>query len=132
MTAKQLVHTKRLCAKMIRELTVYYDRGSMNYWDNSAKPKGIYMASGVYGHVEGTQLKTWTTEQKGDGYMLIVPLKNYSAKQLRLVTERTAEHAERIHTLLENGGNIDTIKALLRGKNETADGAARDLSAEVK
>ncbi len=111
-----LVHTKRLSETNIRELSVYYDKGGMNYWDYSQKPKGIYFSTGLYEQVPGSGIKSWKTGQKGDGYILITPLKRYSRKALRLVRERVEEHADQIHAMFDHGGDVGNLKALLRGE----------------
>ena len=116
MTASRTVHTKRLNETYKRELQVYYDKGGVNYWDYSQKPKGIYFASTVYEQAEGATSRTWTTGQKGDGYILVVPLERYSAKQLRLVRERVEEHADQIHTLFNTGNHLEQLKQILAGE----------------
>lgn len=116
MPQSTLVHTKRLTETRIRELSVYYDKGGMNYWTHSQKPKGIYFSTGLYEQVPGSGIKSWKTGQKGDGYILITPLERYSRKALRLVRERVEEHADQIHAMFDHGGDVENLKALLRGK----------------
>lgn len=117
MTQPTLVHTKRLTETNIRELSVYYDKGGINYWDYSQKPKGIYFSTGLYEQVPGSGIKSWKTGQPGDGYILITPLERYSRKALRLVRERVEEHADQIHAMFDHGGNVTDLKALLRGED---------------
>lgn len=115
MAKKTTVDTKRLSETHIRELSVYYEKGGMNYWDYSQKPKGIYFSSMVYKQAEGDNFRSWTRGQQGDGYLLVTPLNNYSSKQLRLVVERVEEQAERIHELLSTEGNRDELLRVLQG-----------------
>jgi len=116
MPLPNLVHTKRLTKTNIRELSVYYDKGGLNYWNHSQKPKGIYFSTGLYEQVPGSGIKSWKTGQKGDGYILVTPLERYSRKALRLVRERVEKHADQIHTMFEQGGDVENLKALLRGE----------------
>lgn len=111
-----LVHTKRLTETNIRELSVYYDKGGVNYWNYDQKPKGIYFSTGLYEQVPGSGIKSWKTGQPGDGYILVTPLERYSRKALRLVRERVEEHADQIHAMFDHGGNVENLKALLRGE----------------
>ena len=112
------VHMKRLDALRCRELQVYYDAGGHNYWNGAPKPKGIYFASHCFEEAEGSGTRRWTSGQKGDGYLLVVPLERYSAKQLRLVRERVEQNAETIHGFLERGDRLVALAALLRGTME--------------
>jgi hypothetical protein len=41
MALARLVHTKRMSPTHIRELSVYYDKGGMNSFDYSQKPKDV-------------------------------------------------------------------------------------------
>lgn len=130
-----LVHTKRLTKTNIRELSVYYEKGGTNYWDYSQKPKGIYFSTGLYEQVPGSGIKSWKTGQPGDGYILVTPLERYSRKALRLVRERVEEHADQIHAMFDHGGNVENLKALLRGEDfepvAIAGGQAADEQAEA-
>ncbi|MEO1139397.1 MAG: hypothetical protein AAFW87_08065 [Pseudomonadota bacterium] len=130
-----LVHTKRLTKTNIRELSVYYEKGGTNYWDYSQKPKGIYFSPGLYEQVPGSGIKSWKTGQPGDGYILVTPLERYSRKALRLVRERVEEHADQIHAMFDHGGNVENLKALLRGEDfepvAIAGGQAADEQAEA-
>jgi len=116
MPLPKLVHTKRLTETNIRELSVYYDKGGMNYWDYSQKPKGIYFSTGLYEQVPGSGIKSWKTGQPGDGYILVTPLERYSKRALRLVHERVTEHADQIHAMFDLGGDVENLKRLLRGE----------------
>ena len=112
------VHMKRLDALRCRELQVYYDAGGHNYWNGAPKPKGIYFASHCFEEAEGSGTRRWKSGQKGDGYLLVVPLERYSAKQLRLVRARVEQNAETIHGFLERGDRLVALAALLRGTME--------------
>ena len=112
------VHMKRLDDKRCRELQVYYDAGGQNYWNGSTKRKGIYFASHCFEQAKGSRTQSWSTGQKGDGYILVVPLERYSAKQLRLVYARVAENAEMIHGFLDRGDRLEALIAILRGSME--------------
>jgi hypothetical protein len=124
MASKTHVHTERLSDTYIRELSVAYDKGGINYWDYSQQPKGIYFRSSLYEQPEGSIWKTWTTGQKGDGYILVVPLDRYRPKALREVTERVLANADRIHALLDaaDAHALTELKTILTGA--TASGAA--------
>ena len=77
MAAERLVHKKRISSTHIRELDVYYDKGGMNYWDYSQKPKGIFFASTVFEQEEGSAWKTLKigigSKTPGVGYVLRGP-----------------------------------------------------------
>ena len=65
MASDRLVHTKRISPREIRELDVYYDKGGINYFDYSTKPKGIFFSSTVYKQEEGS---IWKTLKVGLGW----------------------------------------------------------------
>ena len=121
MASEKLVHTKRLSPTHIRELGVYYDKGGMNYWDYSTKPKGIFFDSTVYEQEEGSAWKTLKVDvaakTPGVGYILVVPLTNYRPKALREVRERVEAQAEAIHALCDVGdaAALERLKAILTG-----------------
>jgi hypothetical protein len=115
MAISRTIDTRHLGENRYRDLQVYYDKGGMSYWDYSKKPKGIYFASHLYSRSGGTV--SWSTQQQGDGYLLVVPLVNYSAKALRLVQERVKTNAARIHDILDGtSGTFVELKALLEGQ----------------
>lgn len=115
MAASRTIDTRHLGDNRYRDLQVYYDKGGISYWDYSQKPKGIYFASHLYSRSGSTV--SWSTQQKGDGYLLVVPLANYSAKALRLVQERVKANAARIHDILDGtSGTFAELKALLEGQ----------------
>lgn len=122
MADKNLVHTKRISPKEIRELEVYYDKGGINYFDYSTKPKGIYFRSAVIEHEEGSIWKTYKIgigrSRPGEGYICVVPLTNYRPKALREVRERVEAHADAIHRLCETGDTeaMESLKAILAGE----------------
>ena len=123
MAQDKTVHTQPLGDNRFRDLQVYYDKGGMNYWDYSAKPKGIYFASHCYTRSGSTT--TWATGQKGDGYLLAVPLERYSAKQLRLVRERVEAQADAIHAIMSGAaGTVAQLQAYISGE---ADLSIEDL-----
>lgn len=115
MPQERTVHTKHLGGDHYRDLEVYYEKGRVSFWDYSEKPKGIYFATKLYRESGG--LRTWQSGQKGDGYLVIVALDRYSAKQLRLVRERVEQAAEQIHEIM-NGryGSIPELTAYLKGE----------------
>jgi hypothetical protein len=117
-TQSRTIHTRHLGETRYRDLNVYYDKGGMNYWDYSQKPKGIYFASELYqrSSTSAGVIRTWSTGQKGDGYLLVTELETYSAKALRLVQERVRTHADLIHDILDGRcGTLADLKALLAG-----------------
>ncbi len=121
MATERLVHTKRLSSTHIRELNVYYDKGGMNYFDYSQKPKGIFFSSTVFEQEEGSMWKTLKVglgrTTPGAGYVCVVPLDRYRLKALREVRARVEAHAERIHALCDAGGTeaLAELKAILTG-----------------
>ncbi|WP_171182076.1 hypothetical protein [Ruegeria sp. HKCCD8929] len=129
MAQDRTVHSKNLEGNLWRDLDVYYDRGGINFWDYSQKPKGIYFASQIYrlNSTEAGAIRSWSTGQKGDGYLLIVPLDRYSRKQLRLVRERVEADPERIHDMLGHG-QIHQLKQLLAGEALIPDGGAAEAA----
>lgn len=115
MATPRNVDTRHLGDNRYRDLQVYYDKGGISYWDYSQKPKGIYFASNLYSK-SGTTV-SWSTSQKGDGYILVTPLTNYSAKALRIVQDRVRENAARIHDILDGtAGTFAELKAILEGR----------------
>ncbi|WP_171182286.1 hypothetical protein [Ruegeria sp. HKCCD8929] len=129
MAQDRTVHSKNLEGNLWRDLQVYYDRGGISFWDYSQKPKGIYFASHLYQKTDTTAgaIRTWSTGQKGDGYLLIVPLERYSRKQLRLVRERVEADPERIHDMLGRG-QVTELKQLLAGEPLTPNGGAAEAA----
>ncbi|WP_299821274.1 DUF3768 domain-containing protein [uncultured Jannaschia sp.] len=124
MADKNLVHRKRISPTLIRELSVAYDKGGINYWDYSTKPKGIYFRSTVYEQEEGSVFKTYKIgmgeSQRDVGYICVVPLTNYRPKALREVRERVAAHAEAIHGLCDIGDTeaLEQLKAILAASRD--------------
>lgn len=118
MTASRKIDTRHLGDGRYRDLQVYYDKGGISYWDYSKKPKGIYFASHLYSRSGSTV--TWSTTQKGDGYLLITELANFSPKALRLVQDRVRTHAALIHDILDGkSGTFADLKAILQGEAAT-------------
>ncbi|MDO5757325.1 MAG: hypothetical protein Q4P24_07390 [Rhodobacterales bacterium] len=121
MATERLVHRHRMSDTHIRELDVYYDKGGMNYWDYSTKPKGIYFSSTVYEQPVGSNMRSLTigarSQQPGVGYILVVPLTTYRPKALREVRARVETHAEAIHTLCAVGdtASMAKLRAILTG-----------------
>ena len=121
MATKRLVHTKRLSTTHIRELDVYYDKGGMNYFDYSTKPKGIYFSSTVSEQKVGSAWKTTSygvgRSIPGNGYLCVVPLERYRPKALREVRARVEAHAEAIHALCGKGDAeaLEQLKGILTG-----------------
>ena len=120
MSKNHTVHTKSLGENRYRDLDAYYDKGGINYWDYSNKPKGIYFASHCYSKSDG--FRSWSTGQKGDGYLLITPLDRYRPTALRVLQTRIQEHADQIHSLIESG-KVAELKLLLAGDAETQQAA---------
>ena len=119
MAQDKTVHTKSLGDNRYRDLQVYYDKGGVNYWDYSSKLKGIYFASHCYTRSGSTT--TWQVGQKGDGYLLAVPLERYSPTQLRLVRERVEAQAEAIHAIMSGErGSIAQLQSYIRGESDLA------------
>ena len=122
MASDRLVHTKRISTKEIRELSVYYDKGGINYFDYSTKPKGIFFSSTVYEQEEGSIWKTLKVGlgqgKPGVGYICVVPLDRYRPKALKEVRARVEAHAERIHALCGVGDAeaLAELKAILTGE----------------
>ncbi len=117
MAQERTIHTKHLGETRYRDLNVYYEKGGTNYWDYSQKPKGIYFASSKYKKVGS--MTSWSTGQKGDGYMLITPLERYSRKQLSILQERVRNHADLIHDLLDES-DVGNLTRLLKGEMSEA------------
>ena len=121
MATERLVHTHRISDTHIRELDVYYDKGGMNYFDYSTKPKGIFFSSTVYEQEVGSIWKTLKVgigaKTPGVGYILVVPLENYRPKALREVRARVEAHADAIHALCAVGdtASMEKLKAILTG-----------------
>lgn len=115
MAQSKTIHTKRLSVNRCRDLNVYYEKDGQNYWDYSKKPKGIYFASHSYTHVEGSSWHSWSTGQKGDGYILAVPLERYKPTALKMVCARVKTHADLIHQLIE-AKETGHLIALVKGE----------------
>ena len=131
MASDRLVHTKRISPKEIRELAVYYDKGGINYFDYSTKPKGIFFSSTVYEQEEGSIWKTLKVglgqSKPGVGYICVVPLDRYRPKALKEVRSRVEAHAERIHALCGVGDTeaLAKLKAILTGETVPASEEAK-------
>ena len=122
MASDRLVHTKRISPREIRELYVYYDKGGINYFDYSTKPKGIFFSSTVYEQEEGS---IWRTLKVGLGRAspawatsALSPLDRYRPKALKEVRQRVESHADRIHALCAVGDAeaLEELKAILTGE----------------
>jgi hypothetical protein len=113
MAQEKTVQTKHLGDNRYRDLQAYYEKGSINYWDYSNKPKGIYFASHCYTKSGGT--RSWSTGQKGDGYLLIVPLDRYRPTALRKLQAAIKDHADHIHDLIERG-EVNELHAFLKSE----------------
>ena len=121
MALARLVHTKRISTKEIRELSVTYDKGGINTFDYSTKPKGMFFSSTVYEQEEGSIWKTLKVGlgqgKPGVGHICVVPLDRYRPKALKEVRARVEAHAERIHALcgVGDGEALAELKAILTG-----------------
>ena len=126
MATERLVHRHRMSDTHIRDLDVYYDKGGMNYFDYSTKPKGIYFSSTVHEQPIGSAWKTLKigtgSQQPGVGYILVVPLTRYRPKTLREVRERVKTHAAEIHALCAVGDTaaMEMLRAILTGSEVAA------------
>ena len=106
MAQAKTIHTKHLGDDRYRDLEAYYE-GSKNFW-NAAKPKGIYFA--VHSYRKSGSTLSFSVNQKGDGYLLIVPLDRYRPTALRMLQATIKDHADHIHDLIER----DAVKELHR------------------
>lgn len=124
MEKSDVIHTKHLGDNRYRELKVYYQKRSTNYWDYSEKPTGIYFASHQFTKSEG--IRSWSTGQKGDGYICAHQLDRYRPSALKAIKAIVEEHAETIHTLLDDytASNMEKLQALLRGEPIEMEAAA--------
>ncbi len=119
MAQNKTVHTKHMGDNRYRDLSVYYEKGCMNYWDYSQKPKGIYFSSSVYTKSSsgaGFETRTYsiTPGQKGEGYILALPLERYKPTALKAVRQRVEDNAVLIHTLLD-AGEVSAVVSLVTG-----------------
>ena len=121
------VHTKHLGDNRYRDLQAYYEKGSINYWDYSNKPKGIYFASHCYTKSGG--MRSWSTGQKGDGYLLVVPLDRYRPTALRKLQAAIKDHADHIHALIERGA-VNELQAFLKSECGVVDAEATPATAQ--
>jgi hypothetical protein len=121
MAQNKTVHTKHLGDNRYRDLQAYYEKGSISYWDYSKKPKGIYFDAHSYTKSGG--MRSWSTGQKGDGYLLIVPLDRYRPTALRNLQATLKDHADHIHDLIERGA-INALHAFLKSECGVADAEA--------
>ena len=120
MAQNRTIHTKYLGENRYRDLNVYYSKGGINYWDYSTKPKGIYFASQLYtlSGPPGQTIRSWSTGQKGDGYICVTELDRYRPSELKAVIARVEARADAIHDLLDgNGGDALDLTAYLRGES---------------
>lgn len=119
MAQNKTIHTKHLGDNRYRDLSVYYEKGGMNYWDYSQKPKGIYFSSSVYTKSSsgaGFAMRTYSIMpgQKGEGYILAEPLERYKPTALKAVRHRVETNADLIHTLL-NAGEVSAVVSVVKG-----------------
>ena len=113
MAQDKTVHTKHLGDNRYRDLQAYYEKGSISYWDYSKKPKGIYFGAHSYTKSGGT--RTFSTGQKGDGYLLIVRLDRYRPTALRKLQAAIKDHADHIHDLIDRGA-VNELHAFLKSE----------------
>ena len=135
-TLKQsgVVHAKRLSPTHVRELEVYYDAGGTNLWNGGRRPRGVYFASTLVEEPEGGSYRAIAfgcgAQEKGTGYLLVVPLERYRPEPLRDVHARVERHAETIHALCEAGTDeaLAHLRVILAGGRVTtlADAAEAD------
>ena len=128
MAQNKTVHTKHLGETKYRDLQAYYEKGSINYWNYSKKPKGIYFCSHSYTKSGG--IRSWSTSQKGDGYLLIVPLDRYRPTALRKLQGAIQDHADHIHDLIEHGA-VAELHAFLRSECGVVDAETAATTAEA-
>ena len=102
MAQDRTVHMKRIDANYCRDLNVYYQKPTTNFWTNEAMPRGIYFSASKFEHVEGSSFKTWTSGQKGDGSFLVTPLERYKPTALKAAQQRVKDNAELLHALIED------------------------------
>jgi hypothetical protein len=60
-------------------------------------------------------MRSWTMGQKGDGYLLIVPLYRYRPTALRKLQAAIKDHADNIHDLIERGA-FNKLHAFLKSE----------------
>jgi hypothetical protein len=68
-------------------------------------------------------MRSWTMGQKGDGYLLIVPLYRYRPTALRKLQAAIKDHADNIHDLIERGA-VSELHAFLKSECGVADAEA--------
>jgi hypothetical protein len=115
MAQDRTIHTKHLGETEHRDLDVYYDKGSTNYWNHSPKPKGIYFATSKYKKSDGCKTYSMRPNKPGEGYLLVTALERYSRKQLFILQARVRDHADLIHDLLD-AGDVGNMTRLLNGE----------------
>ena len=114
MAQDRTVHTKRIDANHCRDLNVYYQKPSTNFWSNEVMPRGIYFSASKYEYVEGGAFKTWSTGQKGDGSFLVTQLERYKPTALKAVRQRVSDNAELLHALIEDE-DYQSLRAIVMG-----------------
>ena len=119
MAQDRTIHTKHLGDMEHRDLDVYYDKGSVSYWDGKPKPKGIYFSTSKYTKSDGCRTYSMRPNKPGEGYMLVTPLERYSRKQLSILQERVRDHADLIHDLLD-ALDVGNLTRLLKGEMSEA------------
>jgi len=115
MAQDKTVHTKHLGETEYRDLDVYYEKGSMNYWDYSKKPKVIYFSTSKYRKSGGFKSYSLCPGKPGEGYLLVTPLERYSRKQLSILQGCVRDHADLIHHLLD-AGDVTNLIELIKGE----------------
>ena len=119
MAQDRTIHTKHLGEAEHRDLDVYYEKGSTNYWSNSPKPKGIYFSTSKYKKSGTCRTFSMRPNKPGEGYLLVTPLERYSRKQLSILQERVRNHADLIHELLD-ASDVDNLIRLVKGEMSEA------------
>ena len=118
MPQDRTVHTKDLGNNRYRDLIVCYEKGCMNYWNNTVLAKGIYLVTFSYGP-KGT-VTTWSTRRGGDSYLCVVELPKYRPSVLKAIRDRVEAEADAIHDVFEgSGATVEQLEQYLRGEIPT-------------
>lgn len=116
MSSFTAVHKKHLHDNFYRELSVFYDKGSVGMWTHEAYPRGVYFMSQSF-ELKDTcrSFCIGPSAARDSGKLLVAPLANYKPTALKRVIEFVKTNCDTLHDMLDAGQNSALIAFLESG-----------------